>query len=404
MMIAATRRTMTLRARLLAVVLAIVALTLGARPAPAAYINAVTGFSIVSRLTGASSLNQTNLVGIGGTDLGHMVNHQGKTYFLFGDTFSGDTPAIGGDWRHNAMAWSTDTQPANGILFDDWLRTGATAREVIHSGISGSITEIPTGAVSIGDRIYAWYMAVNFWGPPGQWTINHAGLANWSVGDQQFTVVPGFRFPSNSNFAMVAANFRPPAEGGNDNHLYVWGTPPGRFGGVKLARVLPDQVANMSAYEYFDSLADGQPVWTTSEFGGASIVPAPVGEMSVMYNQAAGQWTMMYFNEVQAAIELRQAPHPWGPWSSPFTVTTSVQTPGGMYAPYMNPLYVENDGQTIYFTMSLFAPYDVYLAKATLRIVPEPSSIALAAAGGMAVLVHALRRRNRFACRQFRGL
>src|SRR5690606_30025443 len=40
----------------------------------------------------------------------------------------------------------------------------------------------------------------------------------------------------------------------------------------------------------------------------------------------------------------------------------------GLYAPYMNPLYTENDGQTLYFTMSLWDPYDVYLARVDLDI------------------------------------
>src|SRR4051812_13323276 len=78
------------------------------------------GFAIVARLTGPGAINSTSAVGIGGTDLGHSVNHNGKTYFLFGDTFSGDTSVQGGNWRHNAMAWSTDSTPGNGIVFDDW--------------------------------------------------------------------------------------------------------------------------------------------------------------------------------------------------------------------------------------------------------------------------------------------
>ncbi len=367
----------------------------GAAPLNAAHIQAVTSFNIVSRLTGSNSLNQTNQVGIGGTDLGHMVNHQGKTYFLYGDTFSGDTPAIGGNWRHNAMSWSSDTQPANGIVFDDWLRTGSTAREVIRSGIGGSITEIPTGGVSIGDRIYAWYMAVNFWGPPGQWSNSHAGLAYWQPGDAGFTVVPDFQFPSNSNFGMVAANFRSAAEAVSDNFLYVWGTPPGRFGGVKLARVPAEQVSNMSAYQYFDGLVAGEPLWTANEFDANLLVQSHVGEMSVMYNEAVGQWTMMYFNELRAAIEIRQSPLPWGPWSAPLTVTTSAQTPGGIYAPYMNPLYVENGGETVYFTMSIWNTYDVYLAKATFRIVPEPSTVLLALCGVTATVIFRKFRRQR---------
>src|SRR5688572_6996309 len=84
-------------------------LTIWAGHASARDITGVQNFQIVSRLTGSPSQNQTTAVGIGGTDLGHMVNHNGKTYFLFGDTFAGETPfSGGGDWRHNVMAWSTD--------------------------------------------------------------------------------------------------------------------------------------------------------------------------------------------------------------------------------------------------------------------------------------------------------
>src|SRR5262249_43621864 len=138
-MMSANRRTLLPPAFLWIACLVPMAMLLGAHTLPAGQIESVSGFTIVSRLTGATSLNRTNLVGIGGTDLGLTVNHQGKTYFLFGDTFSGDTPAVGGNWRHNVMAWSSDTQPNNGILLEDWLRSGSTAREVIHSGIPGSI-------------------------------------------------------------------------------------------------------------------------------------------------------------------------------------------------------------------------------------------------------------------------
>jgi len=348
----------------------------------AAWITGVERFEIVSRLTGASSMNRTDLVGIGGTDLGHMVNHNGRTYFLFGDTFSGETPSQGGNWRHNVMAYSTDLTPSDGIVFNDWIKdVNGLAREVIHSGRGNPITEIPTGAISVDNRIYAYYMAVNWWGPPGQWTINYAGLASWQEGNSQFAVVDNFAFAPNGNFGMVAASKRSPLENVQDDHVYLWGTPPGRFGGVKLTRVLPGQIADQSAYRFFDGMVGGTPQWTTDEFAADLIVPPTVGEMSVMYNEAVGAWTLLYFNETNDSFEIRQAATPWGTWSDPVLVATSAQAPGGLYAPYMNPLFVEDGGKTIYFTMSLWNPYDVYLAKATLTIVPEPSSLMLCATG-----------------------
>jgi len=350
---------------LVALALTTISLMAAADESAARDILDVTNVQIVSRLTGPGSINNTQAVAIGGTDLGHMVNHGGRTYFLFGDTFSGDTPAQGGLWRSNVMAYSTDLSPSNGITFDGWVTDGAgLAREVIQSGRTSPITEIPTGAVSIDDRIYSWYMAVNWWGPAGQWTANYAGLAYWKEGDEAFTVVDSFAFPGNGNFGMVAASFRTDPIAPTDNHLYVWGTPAGRLGGVKLARVEPQDVTDVSAYEYFGGLDAGQPTWVQSEFDAPLIVGPTVGEMSVMYNEALQSWTMLYLNHDQYAIEIRQAPEPWGPWSDPVEVATGTQFPG-LYGSYMNPLLVENGGRTMYFTMSLWGPYDVYLVKAT---------------------------------------
>jgi hypothetical protein len=325
----------------------------------------VVNVQIVARLTGPGSNNNTQAVAIGGTDLGHMVNHGGRTYYLFGDTFSGDTPAQGGFWRSNVMAYSTDFSPSNGITFDGWVQnTTGQAREVIYSGRTSPITEIPTGAVSINDRIYTWYMAVNWWGPPGQWTANYAGLAYWKEGDEAFTVVDSFAFPGNGNFGMVAATIRTDPLGQTDEHVYVWGTPAGRLGGVKLARVEPQDITDINAYEYFGGLDAGQPNWVQSEFDAPLIVGPTVGEMSVMYNEALQSWTMLYLNHNRYAIEIRQSPEPWGPWSDPIEVATGAQF-AGLYGSYMNPLLVENGGESIYFTMSLWDSYDVYLVKAS---------------------------------------
>ncbi len=344
-----------------------------------AEIKAIQNVQLVAQLTGANSINKTDAVGVGGTDLGHMVNHKGKTYFFFGDTFSTAFPndcnvSGAGCFRSNVVAYSTDTNPADGITFDGWL-TGSSvcghkgwAAEMVDSGLfpNSTITEIPSGAISIGNRIYAWFMSVKWWGPAGIWLSNFAGLAYWEVGDATFTVVPGFQIPANSNFGQVAASYRTDLPPGQDNHLYLWGTPSGRLGGVKLARVLPASVESLSAYEYFGGLdTGGKPTWIKDEFKAPLVVPPFVGEMSVMYNQAAGAWTIAYINQFTYALELRESPTPWGPWSKPLTITTGQQFPG-LYGSYMNPLYVEDNGRTIYFTMSLWCPYNVWLVKADL--------------------------------------
>jgi hypothetical protein len=129
----------------------------------------------------------------------------------------------------------------------------------------------------------------------------------------------------------------------------------------------------MDAYQYFGGLVNGYPTWVAGEAAAPAIVPPAVGEMSVVYNRAARVWTMLYINQNRSpiAIELRQARKPWGPWSQPLTVTTGTRYPG-LYGSYMNPVYTEAQGTSVYFTMSLWDPYDVYLMKADYRVVVPP--------------------------------
>ncbi len=342
-------------------------------------VTGVAGLDVIARLTGPGSINQTGLVNVGGTDLGHMVVHQNKVFFLFGDTFSGDTPAIGGNWRRNAMAWSTGPTFADGVLFDGWITDPSSkARQVI--GDHTPTTTIPTGAISVGNRIYAWFMQVATWGDPGVWTLNYAGLAYTEDLGQTFPIVSSFWLPPDTNFGMVAASTRTDLPPGTDDYVYIWGTTSGRFGGVKLARVPPDQVADLASYRYFSGLSNGQPIWAGLESSGALIVPAPVGEMSVMYNRAAKTWNMLYFNQSAlggwGAIQLRQARAPWGPWSAAINVVNGSAYPT-LYGSYMNPVFVENHGQNVYFTMSLYSTYDVYLMRARydLSSIPSPADL-----------------------------
>lgn len=60
-----------------------------------------------------------------------------------------------------------------------------------------------------------------------------------------------------------------------------------------------------------------------------------------------------------------EKPAPWGPWSNPILVNP-FDLPGLPYGSYMNPLYVENNGETLYFILSLWDPYDVFLMKVKL--------------------------------------
>jgi hypothetical protein len=220
-------------------------------------------------------------------------------------------------------------------------------------------TVIPTNGVSIGDRLFLHYMAVASWGAPGEWELNRSGLAYSDDGGQTWTKAPEVTWEGKSNFGQVAFVKL-------DGLLYLFGIPGGRFGGVKLVRVGQDSVLDKAAYRYFVGSPAGEPLWSPDENAAVSIVPAPVGELSVMWNPYLGRWLMTYLDEQQAALVIRDAPELWGPWSESKVLVSGRDYPS-LYGAYMHPWLVENDGEVVYFTMSQWGPYNVFLMRARLE-------------------------------------
>jgi hypothetical protein len=71
----------------------------------------------------------------------------------------------------------------------------------------------------------------------------------------------------------------------HEGYLYLHGIPGGRFGSVQLARVAPDSLLDFAAYEYWDGAA-----WSSDIGAAATIVPPPVGELSVRWNSYSQTW------------------------------------------------------------------------------------------------------------------
>ncbi|MDQ3327321.1 MAG: DUF4185 domain-containing protein [Chloroflexota bacterium] len=311
------------------------------------------GAHVIAQLTGPGSLNRTDTQwNLYGTDLGHMFEHGDRTYFVFGDSY-------GPDKRHprsNAMAWSDDHEPSGGLHFDGMIVDGwGWAKELLPAKKLWGIetTVIPTAGISDGQRMYLHYMSVRRWGKPGHWRAGHAGMAYSDDTGQTWTKHPGARWPGNSNFVQ-AAFVR------HGDHVYMFGIPAGRFGAPQLARVAPDSLLNGTAYRYWTGSG-----WDTDRHQDAGVLlPGPVGELSVQWNSYYGKWLMLYLNEHRAAIVLRTADTLTGPWGAEIAVVGAATHPQ-LYAPYITPRW--NDGPDIYFTLSLFGPYNVYLMRTALR-------------------------------------
>lgn len=307
----------------------------------------------VALLTGSDplSINDTDeAYGVHGTDLGSSFLYDGQLYIVFGDTF-GPGGLGGSDWRSNVLAVSTDDDPADGVTFDRFIEDRPGHAGELLDAKFDDVTVIPTYGIAVGDRLFLHYMAVQQWGAPGYWDLNSAGWAYSDDAGQTWTKDPEAVFPGDTNWGQVAIEEY-------DGYLYLFGIPGGRYGDLKLARVVPEQLLEIGSYEYWDGTA-----WVGAPESAADLVEGPIGELSVRWNSYYGRWLMMYLIDDMGQIVVRTAPELTGPWDEPRIAVRSTEYPA-LYAPYLYPLW--NDGPDIYFNMSLFGPYNVWLMKTSI--------------------------------------
>ncbi len=325
----------------------------------------VRGVEVVSQITGAGSPNDTAAQwGIHGTDLGHMFVHDEALYMVFGDTFG--EGGLGGDhWRSNTMARVASLDPSQGMRIDAMVTAeDGLAKELIPSQKLAGVekTVIPTYGISIDGRMYLHYMSVRNWGAPGHWNVRYSGFAYSDDDGQTWHTPKDAVWPGGTGFEQVALV----QQGG---YVYSFGIPEGRHGSVRLRRVEPGRILDRGAYEYWDGRA-----WVPDAAAAEPVVPAPAGELSVAWSEQHQRWLMMYLHPGRGEIVLRTAPELTGTWGEPQTVVTAAEHPG-LYSPYIVPTV--SPGDEIYFTMSRWDRYNVYLMRADLGTGParEPGQI-----------------------------
>lgn len=322
-------------------------------PAATPIAQADLPLELVCQLTGSvpEAVNQTGAgFGVDGTDLGSSFLYNDLLYIVFGDTFG----IAKTDWRSNVLAVSSDDDPADGITFDRMIedRPGHAKELLGAKRIEGEeVTVIPTYGVAVGDRLFLHYMSVSHWGAPGHWDLGVAGWASSDDGGESWEKDSTATFPGDTSWGQVAI-----VEHGD--YLYLYGIPGGRYGDLRLARVSPDRLLHIDDYEYWDGAT-----WVGDPAAAAIIVIGPIGELSVRWNSYYQRWLMMYLIDDQGLIVLRSAPELTGPWDAPRVAVRSTDYPA-LYAPYMFPKW--NDGPDVYFNMSLFGPYNVFMMKTSI--------------------------------------
>jgi uncharacterized protein (TIGR03437 family) len=308
--------------------------------------------------TGQPTASQTETnYGLSGNDLGSSFEHNGKLWFLFGDShptaaFNGkpnlqtDPPRVAAD--NDAVGFTAGAN-IDACLKLDFVRDsiGAYQNPVVWNAqgkpaITLGVDEVPIAGIDVGGRMFVVFGTDNNVAAP---TVGNLGFSTRSVvgvsDDDGNTYrylydlsAPPCTGCDGARFVNVAI-----ASGISDGYLYFWGSQGGtgyRQSSVFLARKPATGMAQAGGMQYFTGLAkNGTPNFSASEsdavalfqdVDGANSTPANcTGELGVEYNQFVERWVMLYncLDKTPAnlnGIYMRFAPQPWGPWGAPQTI------------------------------------------------------------------------------------
>lgn len=306
---------------------------------------------------------------VGGTDLGIIWEMETGHYgIFFGDTYGNDfvpkpsNPGPnGGSWRCNVLGFSSDTDLTDGFAITRMAEdNGGNAREIIEGGRdqsgNGDWTSIPTAAIRANGHDYVHYFNLKSW---TGWVTNFSGMYKSTDNGQNWSECEGVRFAANSGFGQVGY-FK------KDGYVYMIGTETGRDSPARLARFRESDIENQEAYAYWNS--DARQWLVGDEAQATVIIDDKVGELSFIYNHKHQKWIIAYFNADRYNITMRTAEELTGPWSEPYELASGSEYPQ-LYGSYFHPLSVSGDD--LYFTMSMWMPYNVFLMKAELADMGE---------------------------------
>jgi len=333
----------------------------------------------ISRITGAELSdgalpevsfevnNQTDqLFNVGGTDLGIIWEMEpGNFGLFFGDTFGadfrpnpGNPGPNGGSWRSNVLLFSNDNKLDDGLTINGaTTNPNGNAREIVAGGKdvsgNGDWTSIPTAAVRVNGADYVHYMNIRSW---AGWITNYSSLYKSTDNGSSWARCWDVLFGTDSNFGQVGY-FK------KDGYVYMIGTVTGRDNRPHLARFREKDIERQSEYEFWDANIEK---WIKGDENTATALFDDVaGELSFGYHENLDKWILLYFNGPRYEISLRTADNITGPWSDPVQLASGFEFPQ-LYGSYIHPLSLEND--TLYFSMSMWLPYNVYLMGAELSM------------------------------------
>ena len=371
-------------------------------------------------ITGITSKNYTDELGVGGTDLGFPVYDEtrDRMYFCFGDTFTGyeNNHFMSGQQRGSTIGYVDDWTNANfpdNIKFTSWLTDeNGMACAVAGSHLRGSsaryeCSKIPTGGICVNGTLYVFLMSVRSWSVGGVWDINFNGVVKSADGGKTWERVFDLTWVENDSGVYAetikeiaeqncdltksgvdlnlteraAPNFlQITAADGKDGYIYIFGGGRGRTCGMEMARVQKENFEDFDSYEYFTGYDASQaPVWKKGTEGLAVVrnnellnsndnllIKNRMGETTVFYNPYFDKWIMT--DNIDNVIYMSMSKNIYGPYSTKKALLNTSYDHGRenayyeLYAGFSHEKLLADDGQTMYMVVSYMDKiYNSYL-------------------------------------------
>ena len=341
------------------------------------------------------SLTETRY-GIRGTDLGNSFEHNGRVYFLFGDTVGRLDHAL------DTIATTDATDPEQGVRLD-FLMAGQDYLTIQPPGISMGAFEVPVAGVSLGGQMYV-VVSTNHSqdGSTDRSVLTRFTLPATFQPLRTISQLPAGRFVKMSLHTQPGPIAGLPAGG---PFVLAWGTGAYRQSDAYLSVVPVAQFETGKGAMYFAGMdAAGAPSWSANEVEAKPIVQnGTLGDLSVTWCKDLGLWLMTYDRRAPTrGIAFSYSRTPWGPWSEPqilFNVANDgigkfIHNPnssppdglagpvigkgqmdpeavrGGAYAPYLVERWTKLKGSelSVYYVLSTWNPYVVVLMKSRLQV------------------------------------
>jgi hypothetical protein len=255
-----------------------------------------------------------------GTDLGYSFEHQGKIYFLFGDTVGARDAAL--DSVATAELGADPLGSEGGVRLDFLTQSPGLYLTVQPPGISMGAFEVPTAGISLDGRMY---VVVNT-NHSDEWQTDRSVLTRVS-----FPVTPTGFHPlrtisqrPDGKFLKMSLHLQPqeiPGLPDGGPFVLIWGTGQYRHSDAYLSIVPASQFENGQGTLYYAGMdSNASPRWQPHESAATPIVTnGTLGDVSVIWCPDLKLWLMTYDSRAPATagILFSYSATPWGQWSVP---------------------------------------------------------------------------------------